>query len=175
MASRTTPGTVKIDVFISPEIKSISSLSMKFIDEPVIDSVNISSYYFNYQHRVPVRVTGRNFATNLHIDGKRRIYVRVVDSKFTRPIDAGANFFDFYMPLGLNTGTYRISVSTDGLYYRPREQEETQFTITVLPCPPGKYCYHFSVHDCRPGYYCPQNHTFMEIKCPAGLFQPSSS
>jgi hypothetical protein len=94
---------------------------MNFIDEPVIESVNITTYYFNYQHRVPVRVIGRNLATNLHIDSQRRIYVRVDDSKFTRPIEAGANFFDFFMPLGLNTGTYRISVSTDGLFYRPQE------------------------------------------------------
>jgi len=48
-----------------------------------------------------------------------RIYVRVDDTKFVRPITAGSTFVDFHMPLGLNTGSYRISVSTDGLYYRP--------------------------------------------------------
>jgi len=92
---------------------------MNFIEEPEILSVNITFYYYHYQHKVPVRIEGRNFDTNLHIDGRRRIYVRVDDTKIVRPIEAGATFIDFEMPLGLNTGSYRISVSTDGLFYRP--------------------------------------------------------
>jgi hypothetical protein len=92
---------------------------MNFIEEPVVESINISFYYYHYQHRVPVRIIGKNLANNILSDGTRRVYVRVDDTKINRPIEEGSNFVDFDMPLGLNTGSYRISVSTDGLYYRP--------------------------------------------------------
>ena len=46
--SRSTPGTIKIDVYISSDIKSITSLYMNFIDEPVVEDVNITFYYYHY-------------------------------------------------------------------------------------------------------------------------------
>jgi len=112
--SRSTPGNTNVEVFISQEIKSINSLPLIFITEPMIESVNISFYYYNYQHRVPVLVTGRNLATR---NGK--IYVAVADTKIEADIRPNANNFSFNMPLGLDLGLYRIRVSTDGLYYRP--------------------------------------------------------
>jgi len=87
---------------------------MKFIEEPVIESINTTFYYFNYQHRVPVLVTGKNLATRA---GK--IYVAVDDTKFEVSIEPNINSFTFNMPLGLTLGIYTIRISTDGLYYRP--------------------------------------------------------
>jgi hypothetical protein len=51
-------------------------MPLTFLAEPSIDSLNISFYYYNYQHRVPVLVTGKNLATRA---GK--IYVAVADTK----------------------------------------------------------------------------------------------
>ena len=48
VTSRSTTGDIKIEVFISPEIKSINSLTMHFIDEPSVDNVNITFYYYNF-------------------------------------------------------------------------------------------------------------------------------
>ncbi len=92
---------------------------MKYIEEPVIESINITFYYYNYQHRVPVLVIGKNLATR---DGK--IYVAVADTKFEVKIEPNSNSFTFHMPLGLDLGIYNIRVSTDGLYYRPQNFEE---------------------------------------------------
>ena len=87
VTSRSSSGTIKIEVYISPEIKSINSLFMNFIDEPVVESLNITFYYYHYQHRVPVRIRGRNLTNNLLSDGTRRVYVRVDDTKIVRPIE----------------------------------------------------------------------------------------
>lgn len=96
---------------------------MQFVQEPVIEAVNITEYYYNYQHRVPVKINGSNFDS--HIDPlmptRRKIYVRVEDTKIESFLLPGSASFEFFMPLALNLGTYRLSVSTDGLFYRPQE------------------------------------------------------
>ena len=102
ITTKNTAGSTIVEVItgnVYGTIISTNSLMMRFIEEPVITAINTGSYYYNYQHRVPVIVTGNNLATRA---GK--IYVAVDDTKFEVPIDANSNFFIFNMPLGLDLG-----------------------------------------------------------------------
>ena len=59
------------------------------------------------------------------------------------------------MPIQLDLGSYTITVSTDGMNYRPEEGEAEQFTITIERCPDGFTCEQEVPTVCPPGHFCP--------------------
>ena len=76
------------------------------------------------------------------------------------------------MPVQLDLGTYTISVSTDGMNYRPLESAFTQFKVTIEKCPDGYTCEQETPTICPAGHFCPhgESQMFEPRQCPPGTY-----
>ena len=76
------------------------------------------------------------------------------------------------MPIQLDLGPYTITISTDGMNYRPDEDDPDQFVVTVERCPDGYTCIQEVKTICPPGYFCPHEEyqTFQPRQCPVGTY-----
>jgi len=158
------PGSRVIDLTIDGLIYSQNSMTLNFIPEPSITSINVTSVYRTLNEDVYIEISGADLDMNI-IDGGT-LFIRVGNTVIKESISPPQSAKGFILPPQLDLGTYSVSVSTDGVNFRP---SSTTFTVTISDCPSGSTCTQSVATPCPTGTYCPDGEVLEPMKCPSGF------
>ena len=172
-----TEESVLVDLTFDRQVTySASPVVIELIPAPEIIRLNNTEYYYTHHEQVYIELTGRYLSKGMYL------YVRVGDqvqkineiTEVDSEEDGLIDVIVFLMPIQLDLGSYPITVSTDGMNYRPDDDASIadQFFVTIVKCPDGYTCEQETPVICPPGYFCPHGEPqmFQPRQCPIGTY-----